>query len=114
MQAEADLVHYGNGATRSADALNVRYDLIPPLALRRLAQRYALGAKTHGDHNWKLGMSRDVIYNHLVRHLMLYWEGDRSDDHLAAVAWGCCALMWYDDFTQEGGGHENHNRNDRE
>ena len=100
--SESDgLVHYPSGATRSADAEDVRYDLIPPSAMRRVAQRYALGAKTHGDRNWEKGQPAGSVVNHLLRHLHLWMGGDRSDDHLAAADWGLKCLMHHEEFHPE-------------
>jgi len=93
---EVKNVRYPSGATRSADAEDVRFDLIPACALMRLAARYAIGSKAHGDRNWEGGMPSGVVLNHLERHLNLWKSGDRSDDHLAAAAWGCFALMFYE------------------
>ena len=95
------LHRHASGATRSADANAVRYDLIPPGPLRRLAARYALGAATHGDRNWEYGLPWGDTYNHLMRHLEL-WRASviagkpDADDHLAAAAWGCFALMFFE------------------
>jgi hypothetical protein len=92
---------HATGATRSADADAVRYDLIPTEPLRRLAARYALGAETHGERNWELGLPVGDTINHLIRHLEHWREslqrGERdADDHLAAVAWGAFALMHFE------------------
>lgn len=95
-----DLIHYESGASRSADAEGARYDLIPPLALRRLAERYAMGAKTHGDRNWEAGFPEGVVMNHLLTHIELYRAGDRSDDHLAAAAWGLFAEMHFEEIEK--------------
>lgn len=90
------LTRYETGATRSTDAEDVRYDLIPPAPLRRLARRYAMGCATHGERNWEQGLPTGSTINHLVRHLEAWRDGDRSDDHLAAVAWGAFALMFFE------------------
>jgi len=81
--------------------LKPRYDLIPACAIRRYAERAALGAKLHGDDNWKKGAGdpayqRDRL-NHLVEHLLRYIDGDRSEDHLGAVLWGAGALTWFEE-----------------
>ena len=91
------LTRFSTGATRSADADETRYDLIPPNPLKRLARRYAMGAATHGERNWERGLPTGSTINHLMRHLELWRAGDRSDDHLAAVAWGAFALMFFEE-----------------
>jgi len=92
----AGKVRFPGGATRSSDAEDVRFDLIPPLGLRRLAARYALGAQAHGERNWEAGMPAGDVVNHLYRHLNLWMAGDNRDDHLAAIAWGIFALMTFE------------------
>ena len=83
------------GSTRSV--IQERYDLISPIALRRLAARYAVGAATHGERNWEKGQPANVVMNHLLRHAFCWLAGDRTDDHLAAVCWGACALMHFEE-----------------
>lgn len=78
-----------------------RYDLICPTGLRRLAQRYGLGAEHYGDYNWcKAGKDKKFQrerLNHLVKHITHYLlhGDDGSDDDLAAIAWNAFALMHY-------------------
>lgn len=92
---------FPSGAVRSKDADDTRFDLISPIGLRRLAARYALGAKKYDDHNWRKGMPHSDLLNHLMRHANLYNSGDRSDDHLAAVAWGAFALMHFEEVRPD-------------
>lgn len=86
------------GAKRSERA--PAYHLIPPAGLRRIAQRFALGAEVHGEGNWlksldtrehALSFSKEA-YNHLQEHLQKMLEGV-PDDHLAAVGWAVLTLM---------------------
>src|ERR1700719_4656443 len=85
-----------SGATRSNKV--PRYDLIPREGLRRVAERYTMGAEKHGENNWRKGV-RDPEFiqqckNHLIDHMWLYLQqGNINDDNLAAVAWGAFALM---------------------
>jgi|SRR5579872_43734 len=78
--------------------IDVEYRLVPKEGLRRLALRYGLGVQRYGEGNWKRGL-RDKEFieerkNHLVEHLFTYLEqGNRNDDNLAAIAWGCFTLM---------------------
>jgi hypothetical protein len=76
---------------------HLRYDLISPVGLRRLAARYAMGAERYGDHNYLKGIPASNIVNHLMAHLENYRAGRRDDDHLAAIAWGAFTLMHYEE-----------------
>jgi hypothetical protein len=84
---------FETGAVRSTDAEVVRYDLITPVGLERLAKTYAEGARKYSDNNWLRGMPISDLLNHAIRHQYLYLSGDRSEDHLAHAAWGLFAAM---------------------
>ena len=74
--------------------IGIRFDLIPPLALRRLAAIYEEGARVYGPSTYvHSNMTFSVIINHLLNHLTLYESGDRTEDHLAKIAWAACSLM---------------------
>jgi hypothetical protein len=92
---------FATGAVRSTDANSVRYDLVSPIGLRRLAATYAEGAAKYGDHNWRKGMPFSDTLNHLMRHIDLFRSGDASEDHLAHAAWGLFALMDYQETKPE-------------
>lgn len=94
-------VEFDTGATRSGDSEHVRFDLISPVGLERLARRYALGAELHGDRNWEGGMPVSDLLNHVMYHQNLYLAGDKSDDHLGAMAWGLFAIMHFEELSPE-------------
>lgn len=97
---EEEKTTFATGASRSK-LDDVRYDLVSHVGLRHLAARYALGAVNHGDNNWRNGMPYSAIVNHMQNHLQLYLSGDRSDDHMAAVAWGAFAILESDELRPE-------------
>lgn len=94
--SDTEQVQYESGAVRSADAEDVRYDLISPFGLERLARTYAEGAAKYSDHNWRKGMPVSVMINHAMRHVVLYLRGDRAEDHLAHAAWNLFAVMEFE------------------
>lgn len=66
------------------------YYLIPLIAMELIAERFAYGAKRHGERNYRKGVQdpafvRDRI-NHLIEHTMKYAE-TRSREDLSAI--GC-------------------------
>ena len=82
-----------------------RYDLIPVEALKREAIRMAEGARAHGENNYRVG-ARDKRFivdriNHAIEHLLKYANGDRSEDHLAAVRCNAGMLIWLDSVTEQ-------------
>lgn len=84
---------FATGAVRSDDCAKVRFDLISPIGLRRLAETYAEGSVKYGDYNWEKGMPINDLLNHVSTHVNQFLSGDRSEDHLAHAAWGLFSAM---------------------
>ena len=92
-----NIKRFKSGSVRTTDADDHRFDLVSPFGLFRLAKIYAEGAKKYGDRNWELGQPFSEVLNHAERHLYMWKKGDRSEDHLAKVAWGMFAIMHYEE-----------------
>lgn len=85
---------FETGAVRSSDKANVRYDLISPIGMRRLAETMEEGRKKYGYFNWERGMPIGDILNHAIAHIYAYLEGKPTgEDDLAHAAWGLFAAM---------------------
>jgi hypothetical protein len=95
--SEDELQHFDSGAKRSDRTGKGRFDLISPVALRRLAIRYEHGAIQKGDRNWEGGFEISRCIDSTLRHLNQYREGDRVEDHLAAAAWNLFAAMHFEE-----------------
>lgn len=91
--SEPGVVQFETGAVRSADRAKQRYDLISPIALRRLAETCHEGAVKYSDFNWEKGMPVSEMLNHALGHIYAYLSGDRSEDHLAHAMWNCGGAM---------------------
>jgi len=89
---------------RAIRSLCLRYALIEPGPTRRRAARMGVGAHHDKDGvpGWKTRSSKDDSLQHLIRHLLAYMAGDRSEDHMAAV--GCRAdfVMHFDPWEELG------------
>ncbi len=96
-----DMITFQTGARRSSDAANVRYDLITPIGLRRLAQTCAEGARKYGDYNWQKGIPASEMLNHAIRHIYLWLEGDHGEDHLAHAAWNILGVCHFEQAMPE-------------
>jgi hypothetical protein len=88
-------------AGAKADTGKLRYDLIPPEALRGLAHVYTLGAQKYADRNWEKGILYGRIYAALMRHLEQWRLGEDNDPdnaqrHLDSVVWNAVALATYE------------------
>jgi hypothetical protein len=88
---------YDSGAT--ASELEVDWSLLDWPTLRRMAKVMAQGAAVHGRDNWKQGVPRDVLVNHLIEHVHQALAGDTSEDHLAHAL---CRLMMLACASNEG------------
>lgn len=97
------LERFKSGSMRQA--LNeVRYDLITPIGLKRLAHTYAVGAKKYNDRNWEKGQPFSVLLNHARDHINDFIAqqldlgdelGISKEDHLAHAVWNLMAIMHF-------------------
>jgi hypothetical protein len=92
---------FSTGSKRDTQDGKTRYDLIPVSSLTRLADLYARGADKYGDWNWAKGQPYSRVYASLLRHIYAWRAGERTEDHLSAVAWACMALMYFEDNKSE-------------
>lgn len=76
---------YGAGAKRTAK--DVRFELLTPIGMRRMAMASHEGAEKYGPLNVEKGLPISVFLNHALSHIYSYLAGDRSEDHLGHAAW---------------------------
>lgn len=95
-------VSFGEGrAVREDQRGRGRYDLISPVGLRRLALHYEKGAEKYSDRNWEKGVPTHQCFNSISRHMLAYLDGDKSEDHLGAIAWNAFAMMHMEERMPE-------------
>jgi len=77
-----------------------RYDLIPPDALKALAEHFGRGARKYEDRNWERGYAWSLTFAALNRHLWAFWAGEDMDPdadeptpHVVAAAWHAMVLL---------------------
>jgi len=87
------MIQHGTGAKRESKEGKGRYDLISPIALRRLAVVYEKGAVVHEPRNWEKGLPISETLSSAIRHIFQYLAGSRSEDHLAQSAWNLFSVM---------------------
>lgn len=73
-----------------------RVDLLPPLALQRIAEIFTFGANKYSSWDWSKGLSFSRLYGALLRHVFAWFRGERNDpesgkSHLYHA--GCCIMM---------------------
>lgn len=92
---------FETGAKRDTQTGKPRYDLIPPLALKRVADLYAKGAIKYDEHNWTKGMPLSRFLASMMRHAMQFSMGDKDEDHLAAVIFNALAIMHFQEIGRK-------------
>ena len=82
---ETECVQFATGAVRSS--VKPRYDLIPRIALERIAQRFTGevidgiatgGAFKYGETNWEIGLPTSDTINHIIEHITNYMDAFRE------------------------------------
>lgn len=84
-----------------------RFELLPPEALWRIAERFGRGAAKYEDRNWERGYAWSLSYGALLRHLFAWWGGEDDDpefgdSHLAAVGFHALALLHFVEHYPDG------------
>ncbi len=79
---------FSTGMQRDVTGDKPRYDLIWLPGIKRVAELMARGAKKYSARNWEKASTQeelDRFKESLLRHTFQYLEGDRSEDHMAAI-----------------------------
>jgi hypothetical protein len=93
---------FESGAVRDIQQGKGRFDLISPLALRRLAGVYERGAIKYGDRNYEKGIPLSRFMDSAERHLNDFKEGKRDEDHLAQALWNIASLIHTEEMIYRG------------
>lgn len=93
---------FGTGSVRDVRTGKGRFDLIPPIFLRRLAKHVENGAVKYGDRNWELGQPLSSYLDSGMRHTVNLMALDVDEDHAAAVAWNAMAFMCTAEWIKSG------------
>jgi hypothetical protein len=87
-------VEFPTGSRRDTSEGKWRVDLIWVGFLVRLGDLLARGAKKYDVNNWQLGQPIDRSYQSALRHLLMWKDGETSEDHLAAVCFNIMSIMY--------------------
>lgn len=93
---------FSTGSVRDAQEGKGRYDLLPWIALRRLAIHYENGARKYGGNNWRKGIPFSSYINSAFRHFTKWIMGWEDEDHLAALLWNIAALLETEEMIKRG------------
>ena len=92
---------FETGAVRDMAEGKGRFDLIPPLALRRLAKHYEKGAIKYGDRNWEKGIPNDSFIDSALRHINQYQAGEENEDHLSAAVFNLFGIVHFEEVKKK-------------
>jgi hypothetical protein len=93
---------FPTGSQRDRRAEKGRYDLLTPIAIRRICGVYERGAEKYDERNWEKGQPLSRYLDSALRHLFQHLEGYRDEDHLAQAAWNVLAMMHTEECVQRG------------
>ena len=95
-----DLQTLPSGAKRDSTTGKGAYELISPIALKRLAIVYEIGGTQKGKRNWEKGIPISRCVQSAIRHIYQYLEGMRDEDHLAQACWNLFAVMHFEEMIE--------------
>lgn len=81
-------VQFSTGMVRDIQTHKPRYDLLDRPLLKRWAELMARGALKYGENNWTKAATQEEMDRFdasLLRHVFQLLEGDRTEDHGAAI-----------------------------
>lgn len=84
---------FDTGSKRDTRTGKGRFDLLPMLALTRLARHFEGGAAKYGDRNWEKGQPLSRFMDSALRHISKFMMGMRDEDHLTAACWNLMCLL---------------------
>ena len=84
---------FTTGSVRDTRVGKGRFDLLPPRAMREVAQHFEAGAAKYGDRNWEKGQPLSRYLDSALRHTMLVLQGETDENHAAAAAWNLLCFI---------------------
>jgi len=93
---------FNTGAQRDRAIGKGRYDLISPMAMKRIADIFEKGSLKYADRNWELGMPLSQFLDSGIRHAFQFLEGKRDEDHAGQAAWNFLALIHIQEMIERG------------
>lgn len=93
---------FTTGSQRDSRDGKGRYDLISPIALKRLALRMEGGATHYGERNWEKGQPLMRYVDSAIRHIQNHVEGKRDEDHMGAALWNIHSFIHTEEMIKRG------------
>lgn len=93
---------FSTGSVRDTAIGKGRYDLLPFLAIKRVAKHYENGAIKYVERNWEKGQPVPRMLDSAMRHLAQAMAGMQDEDHLAAAAWNILGVIEFEERIEIG------------
>lgn len=94
--------NFASGSIRETTDNKGSYELLSPIFVKRVAIHLEKGAKKYAHRNWEKGQPMARTLQSLIRHAFEYLEGDRSEDHLAAIGCNAMFLAHFEEMIKRG------------
>jgi len=107
VQDSGQMQSFDTGSVRDTREGKGRFDLVSPIALKRIAQHYENGGKKYSDRNWEKGQPVMRSLDSAIRHINTLIEYKQKgmaldEDHLAAACWNLMAIMHVEEMVRCG------------
>lgn len=86
-----DKIQFSSGAVRGSGSLP--FHLITPHGLLALAATFGEGAEKYTAYNNLKGFPLSNLFDHAMLHLLQFWWGDTSEDHLSHALWNIHQML---------------------
>ena len=93
---------YKTGSFRNDAPGKGAYELISPIAMKRLACVLERGAKKYSHRNWEKGQPLGRLLQGAIRHLNQHLEGYRDEDHMGQALWNVMAFIHIEEMIHRG------------
>jgi len=93
---------FDSGAVRDMGKGKGRYDLISPIATKELALYMEKGLEKYPERNWEKGIPMSSHLDSTQRHLNLFKEGVKDEDHLLAAYWNIHCMLHNREMIRRG------------
>ena len=93
---------FNTGSVRDVQEGKGRFDLLPFIALTRLAKHYENGSVKYGDNNWRKGQPLMLFFSSAMRHMFRWAMGWKDEDHLSAAIWNLCSILETEEMIRRG------------
>ena len=102
LQDSGERKTFATGAMRDRGTLKPRPDLIHPFFAERLGLHMARGAVKYLAWNYCKGMPSSEYWVSLNRHVHQAAANDKTEDHLAAIAFNVMGIMYNQEMARRG------------